>query len=88
VRYDSLGIEHFAIALSNTDRVLELDISLNDIGSENFSLLQKIFKCNIYMELLNLAECNINGDEAKTLFLNLGDNHNIKYLYLRNNQLG
>ena len=40
------------------------------------------------MELLNLAECNINGEEAKNLFENLGENHNIKYLYLRNNYLG
>lgn len=39
VRYDSLGIEHLAIALSETERLIELDISLNDIGAKNFSLL-------------------------------------------------
>lgn len=31
--YDSLGIEHFTLAFSNTNRILELDISENDIGS-------------------------------------------------------
>lgn len=30
--YNSLGIQHFAIAFANTDRIKELDLSENDIG--------------------------------------------------------
>jgi len=87
-RYESLGLEHLAIALSESQRIIELDLSLNDIGSDNFSLLQRVFKSNVYMELLNLAECNINGEQTTNLCTNLRTNHNIKYLYLRNNNLG
>ena len=59
--YNSLGVEHFAISLVDTDRLLEMDLSNNDLGP-NFSLLQKIFKKNINIELLNLADCAISGD--------------------------
>lgn len=44
--YSSLGLEHFAIALADTERLTELDLSENDLGP-NFELLQKIFKKNI-----------------------------------------
>lgn len=37
--YDSLGLEHFSLALLNTDRITQLDISENDLGPQNFSLL-------------------------------------------------
>lgn len=30
--YNSIGIEHFSIALSQTDRVKHIDLSENDIG--------------------------------------------------------
>lgn len=36
--YNSLGLEHFAIALAETDRLTELDLSQNDLGP-NFGLL-------------------------------------------------
>tara|TARA_B110000285_G_C15093860_1_gene600734 strand:+ start:1108 stop:1296 length:189 start_codon:yes stop_codon:yes gene_type:complete len=36
--YNSLGAEHFAIALAETDRLTELDLSQNDLGP-NFGLL-------------------------------------------------
>lgn len=41
--YDSLGLEHFTLAFKNTDRIRYLDISENDIGSENFMILMPIF---------------------------------------------
>ena len=62
--HESLGLEHFAIALSKTSAILELDISLNDIGPENFALLQKIFLSNINLELLNIANCGIDGQQT------------------------
>ena len=64
--YNSLGLEHFAIALAETDRLTELDLSQNDLGP-NFGLLQKIFKKNIYIELLNLADCKIDGEQTQSL---------------------
>lgn len=30
--YDSIGIEHFAIALTKTERIKHIDLSENDIG--------------------------------------------------------
>lgn len=59
--YESLGLEHFAIALQETDKLTQVDLSSNQIGPSNFSLLQKIFKTNINIELLNLDECRIDG---------------------------
>ncbi len=52
-------MEHFSIALSETDRLIEFDISHNDIGPNNFNILQSIFEQNINLELLNIADCNI-----------------------------
>lgn len=37
--YESLGLEHFSLALSQTDRLLYLDVSENDMGPKNFNLL-------------------------------------------------
>ena len=65
--HESLGLEHFAIALSKTQAILELDLSFNDIGPMNFSLLQRIFLSNIRLELLNLANCGIDGQETANL---------------------
>jgi len=45
-KYFSLGIEHFAKALAETNRIKEMDLSLNDIGPDNFRLLQCIFMSN------------------------------------------
>ena len=60
--YSSLGLEHFAIALADTERLTELDLSENDLGP-NLELLQKIFKKNVNIEFLNLADCDIAGDQ-------------------------
>jgi hypothetical protein len=38
------------------------DISENDIGHVNFKYLQPIFRDNIEIESLNLADCKINGE--------------------------
>jgi len=61
-----LGLEHFAIALADTERLTELDLSENDLGP-NFELLQKIFKKNVYIEFLNLADCDIADDQIQNL---------------------
>jgi Ran GTPase-activating protein (RanGAP) involved in mRNA processing and transport len=60
--YHSIGIEHFAIALSKTDRVRHIDLSENDIGKENFLLLLSIFKSNPNIQTINVADCNIDGN--------------------------
>lgn len=62
-----MGVEHFAIALQDTYRIVELDLSLNDIGSRNFEYLQRIFKSNINIELLNLDNCRIEEEQIKNL---------------------
>jgi Ran GTPase-activating protein (RanGAP) involved in mRNA processing and transport len=84
--YSSLGLEHFAIALADTERLTELDLSQNDLGP-NFELLQKIFKKNVNIEFLNLADCDIAGDQIQTLCESLMLNQKLKYLYLRNSNL-
>jgi Ran GTPase-activating protein (RanGAP) involved in mRNA processing and transport len=60
--YNSLGLEHFTIALTGTKRLKLLDISENDIGFVNFNFLQPIFRDNTEIESLNLADCKINGE--------------------------
>ncbi len=60
--YHSIGLEHFAIALSDKDKIRNLDLSENDIGKSNFTLLLNIFKSNIYIQTLNVADCNIDGN--------------------------
>ena len=59
--YDSLGLEHFTIAFKNTDRIRSLDLSENDIGSENFLIMLQIFESNIDIENLNIADCQLDG---------------------------
>ena len=44
--YHSIGIEHFSIALSDTSRIKNIDLSENDIGKQNFLLLLNIFRSN------------------------------------------
>ena len=60
--YHSIGLEHFAIALSDKDKIRNLDLSENDIGKSNFMLLLNIFKSIIYIQTLNVADCNIDGN--------------------------
>lgn len=60
--YESLGLEHFSLALCQTDRLEYLDISENDIGPKNFNLLQPIFKKNVKITYLNIADCKIDGE--------------------------
>jgi len=85
--YNSLGIEHFSIALGGTDRLQELDLSENNIGTANFVLLQRVFKKNINIELLNLADCRLNGGQAMLMCDSLMQNQKLKYLYIRNSNL-
>lgn len=85
--YSSLGVEHFAIALQDTDRILELDLSFNDIGSSNFEYLQRIFKSNVNIELLNLDDCRIDELQVKKLCEVLTNNNKLRYMYLSNNRI-
>jgi len=65
--YDSLGLEHFTLAFKNTERICRLDISENDIGSDNFMILMPIFESNTNIETLNVADCNLDGYCAEAL---------------------
>jgi hypothetical protein len=65
--YDSLGIEHFTLALKNMTQLEHLDLSENDIGPSNFKILLPIFKSNINIGYLNVADCKLNGDCAEQL---------------------
>ena len=60
--YDSLGLEHFSLALTNANRLQSLDLSENDLGPTNFALLQKVFEVNTNIECLNIADCKINDE--------------------------
>mgnify|MGYP002396097479 FL=1 len=86
--YDSIGLEHFSLALSNDNRLEHLDLSENDLGPKNFSLLQKIFKVNTKIESLNIADCWIDGEQTDYLCQSLKKNTKLKYLYLRNCRIG
>lgn len=44
--YDSLGLQHFTLAFQEKSNIRVLDISENDIGSENFMILMPIFESN------------------------------------------
>jgi Ran GTPase-activating protein (RanGAP) involved in mRNA processing and transport len=59
--YDSLGLEHFSHALSQRPQLEHLDISDNNIGSVNFQLLMKVFEVNTDINLINIADCKIDG---------------------------
>lgn len=37
------------------------------MGPKNFNLLQKIFKNNVNIEHLNIADCKIDGEQTKEL---------------------
>ena len=74
--------------MADTDRILELDLSNNDIGAKNFGLLQKIFKTNVNIELLNVADCRMDGEQMKYLCESLMSNQRLRYLYIRNSRLG
>lgn len=63
--YDSLGLEHFSLALTNANRLQSLDLSENDLGPTNFALLQKVFEVNTNIECLNIADCKINDEQTK-----------------------
>ena len=87
--YDSLGLEHFAIAFKNTDRIRSLDISENDIGGDNFLILMPIFESNRFIEHLNVADCQIDGHCADRLCSILKNgNQSLKLLKFRNSNLG
>ena len=62
------------MALCNDNRLTLLDLSENDIGPQNFSLLQKIFKVNTKIKSLNIADCNIDGEQTQILCKSLKNN--------------
>ena len=87
--YDSLGLEHLTIALETTNRMQSIDLSENDIGPKNFSLLLRIFPTNTRIELLNIADCKIDANNAVELCKIIGkSNKSLKYLYFRNSRIG
>lgn len=86
--YDCLGLTHFAIAFSQTDRIKSIDISENDIGSTNFIILLPIFKSNNLIETVNVADTTIDGECAKQLCGILKElNFALKILQFRNSNL-
>ena len=86
--YDSLGLEHFTIAFKDTNRVRQLDISENDIGSKNFMILMPIFAANTRIENLNVADCNLDGHCADALCRILkASNQSLHTLKFRNSKL-
>ena len=87
--YDSLGLEHFALAFKDTSHIRRLDLSENDIGSENFMILMPIFETNTGIEELNVADCNFDGYCAAAL-CGILKQYNTKLIELkfRNSQLG
>ena len=87
--YDSLGLEHFTLAFKSTDRICYLDISENDIGSQNFMILMPIFESNNKIENLNVADCNLDGTCAEALCSILKSlNTQLHTLKFRNSALG
>ena len=86
--YDSLGLEHFNIAFKDKDTILQLDLSENDIGSENFLILLPIFESNINIKVLDLADCSLDGSSVEALCVILKQNNaNLKELMFRNSPL-
>jgi Ran GTPase-activating protein (RanGAP) involved in mRNA processing and transport len=87
--YNSLGIQHFAIAFANTDRIKVLDLSENDIGQQNFMLLMPVFESNTQIAELNVADCKLDGDCARELCSILKEkNSALSLLKFRNSNLG
>ena len=81
------------IALESTNRLRHLDLSENDLGPQNFSILLKIFHRNDKLEVLNVADCKLDGVGAVSLCAILqsqasGGLSALRYLYFRNSPLG
>jgi hypothetical protein len=53
--------------LESTDRLRELDLSENDLGSGNFKLLLRVFPRNTAIEVLNVADCKVDATGAVAL---------------------
>jgi len=86
--YDSLGLEHFTLAFKNKNNIRHLDISENDIGSENFMILMPIFEANTEIEGLNVADCMLEGFCAEALCTILKQsNSRLHTLKFRNSKL-
>jgi hypothetical protein len=49
------------LALAGTTRLKVLNLSENDLGPKNFEVLQPIFETNISIEILNIADCKVDG---------------------------
>ena len=86
--YDSLGIEHLSIALSKRPMLEHLDFSDNDIGPTNFKLLMNVFRINLNIRFINIADCKINGETAAELCSILTNNKQLKSLLIRNCPIG
>jgi len=87
--YHSIGIEHFSIALQNTNRIKHIDLSENDIGKQNFLLLLDIFKSNSNIQTINVADCNIDGNCVNKMCKILkSTNEQLQTLKFRNSDLG
>ena len=87
--YNSLGLEHFTHAFSGTDRVKILDISENDIGSENFLIMLPLFESNVHIENLNIADCQLDGECVGKLCVILKEkNKSLRIIKFRNSELG
>jgi Ran GTPase-activating protein (RanGAP) involved in mRNA processing and transport len=87
--YNSLGIQHFAIAFANTNRIKVLDLSENDIGQQNFMLLMPVFEANTQIAELNVADCKLDGACARELCSILKEkNSALSLLKFRNSNLG
>ena len=86
--YDSLGLEHFTLAFKDTNRIKSLDISENNLGSKNFQILIPIFRSNVKIENLNVADTKIDGVCAEKMCSILkSSNKSLKVLKFRNSNL-
>ena len=85
---DSLGLEHFTLALKDTIRIKSLDISENNLGRKNFQILLPIFESNVLIEDLNVADTKIDGECAEKMCSILkSSNKSLKTLRFRNSEL-
>ena len=77
------------MAFRDTDRIKSLDISENDIGSRNFTILLPIFESNTCIEDLNIADCQLDGNCVQKLCGILKTiNQSLRVLKFRNSSLG
>ena len=95
--YDSLGLEHLSLALSQRPMLVHIDLSDNDIGPKNFRLLMKVFETNrgeilnliiLDITFVNIADCKINGEIAVELCSILTNSNKLKSLLIRNCPIG